>query len=104
MSAFSAAMNALFVDRNMAADAVYMPQGSLPHRTVRVILSQPDDARDYGEARILVDTISIDVRQSEVATPRDGDVYVLRGKPYVQQGEAVEDALQLIWTIGLVPA
>lgn len=104
MTAFSVAMQAIFADPNMATDAVYMPQGSVPHQPVRIMLRRPDDVRDYGEARILVDTISIDVRQSDVPTPRDGDVYVLRGRPYVQQGEAVEDMLQLIWTIGLVPA
>ncbi len=104
MTAFSVAMDAIFADPNMATDAVYMPQGSVPHASVRIMLRRPDDARDYGQARILVDTISIDVRQSEVAAPSNGDVYVLNGKPYVQQGEAVEDPLQLIWTIGLIPA
>jgi hypothetical protein len=104
MSAFSVAMTALFTDRNMATVAVYMPQGSVPHQSVSVIISRPDEARDYGESRILVDTISIDVRQSEVPTPRDCDVYVINGRVYLQQGEAVEDTLQLIWTLGLVPA
>lgn len=104
MTAFSVAMTAIFADPNMAADAVYMPQGSVPHQTVRIILSRPDIERDYGESRILVDTISIDVRQAQVPTPRDGDVYVIGGKPYVQQGEAIEDPLQLIWTMGLIPA
>lgn len=104
MTAFAVAMQAIFADPNMATDAVYMPQGSVPHSPVRVMLRRPDDTRDYNEARILVDTISIDVRQAQVATPRDGDVYVINGRPYTQQGEAVEDALQLIWTIGLIPA
>lgn len=104
MTAFAAAMTAIFTDPNMAADAIYMPQGSVPHQTVRIILSRPDVERSYGESRILVDTISIDVRQVQIATPLEGDVYVISGKPYVQQGEAVEDTLQLIWTIGLVPA
>lgn len=104
MNAFSVAMTAIFADPNMATDAVYMPQGSVPHQTVRVILSRPDAMRDYGESRILVDTISIEVRQTDVGVPRDGDVYVINGRPYVQQGEAMEDALQLVWTIGLIPA
>lgn len=103
MTAFAVAMDAIFADPNMATAAVYMPQGSVPHLSVRVMLRRPDDARDYNEARILVDTISIDVRSSEVATPQSGDVYVINGQSYVQQGEAVEDALQLVWTIGLIP-
>lgn len=102
MTAFAAAMTAIFSDPNMAADAVYMPQGSVPHQTVRIILSRPDLERSYGESRILVDTISIDVRQTQVPRPHVGDVYVIGGKPYQQQGEAVEDPLQLIWTIGLI--
>lgn len=103
MTAFSVAMQAIFADPNMATDAVYMPQGSVPHVAVRVMLRRPDDARDYNEARVLVDTISIDVRQAEVSVPRDGDVYVIKGRAYRQQGEAIEDELQLIWTIGLIP-
>lgn len=103
MNAFAAAMTAIFADPNMAADAVYMPQGSVPHQSVRVILRRPDDVRDYNEARVLVDTISIDVRQEEVTTPRAGDVYVINTRTFKQQGEAVEDELQLIWTIGLIP-
>jgi hypothetical protein len=104
MTAFAVAMDVIFADPNMATDAVYMPQGSVPHQPVRLMLRRPDAFRDYGETRILVDTIYADVRASEVSHPATGDIFVMSNRPYLVQGEPVQDSLQLIWTLGLVPA
>jgi hypothetical protein len=103
MNAFSVAMDAIFADQNMATDATYTPQGSSQGTAVRLILSRPDQRRDYLDSRIVVDTVSADVRIADLASPAEGDVFVVQGVSYEMQGEPMRDPLRLIWTIALVP-
>ena len=103
MSAFSAAVDAIFQDANMAADAIWTPQGGAP-LPVRVIRKAPDELTSFGAARILSDTTIVDVRVSEMPSPKPGDTIIIGADTFTIQGEPKRDRERLIWTLELVPA
>jgi hypothetical protein len=96
---FTAAIDALFADPNLGLDAVYRAGGADPAVRVRVILRRPDRVGEFGETRIVTETLLIDVRVGELADPAEGDTFDIDGDAYVFQGEPVRDAERLIWTI-----
>jgi len=103
MTAFAAAMDAIFMDANMAADATWTPQGGAT-MPVRVIRKAPDEMTTFGAARILSDTTLVDVRVAEMATPKPGDTIIIAPDTFTIQGEPKRDRERLIWTLELVPA
>ena len=103
MTAFAAAIDTLFRDQNIAADAVYTPAGGDP-MTVRVIAKRPDEIVGFGDTPIHAATAIFDVRVSEVATPAEGDTLEVGGDTYVIQGEPVRDRDRLIWSLDTRPA
>ena len=72
MTAFAAALDALFANAHLARDVVYTAEGGMP-ALVRAILRWPDDVTGFGEARIWSETTRLDLRLTEVTTPRPGD-------------------------------
>jgi hypothetical protein len=99
VNAFAAAIDALFSDPNLAGDAVYRADGADPGIPVRAIVRRPDRVGEFGETRIVAETVMIDVRVSEVATPADGHTIEVNGTVYVTEGEPIRDAERLVWTI-----
>lgn len=104
MTAFNAAIDVLFADANLAVDAVYCAGGADPGLPVRVIVRRPDRVGEFGETRIVAETLLIDVRVSEVAAPQAGDIVDVDGSFYVIQGEPSRDAERLVWTSEARPA
>lgn len=100
---FTAAIDALFADPNLGLDAVYRAGGSDPGVPVRVIVRRPDRVGEFGETRIVTETMLIDVRVGEVAAPAEGDTIELDGTVYVIQGEPIRDAERLVGTIEARP-
>lgn len=102
MNAFSAAIDAIFADPHVAADATWLPQagGSL---AIRVILRRPDDVRDFAGGRLVSDTVLADLRVGDVALPVPGDAITIGTDSYVVQGDPQRDAERLVWTVELVP-
>jgi len=103
MNAFAAAMDALFADVNLGLDATWYPAGGAP-QPVRVIRKAPDELTGFGAAQILSDTTLIDVRTSEMPTPKPGDGISIGADNFTIQGEPKRDRDRLIWTVELVPA
>jgi len=102
-SAFASALDALFADAHLARDVVYTAEGGAPS-LVRAILRRPDDVTGFGEARIWSETTRLDLRLTEVATPRPGDRIEIDGEGFLIQGEPVRDRERLVWTVDLRPA
>ncbi|MBK8211476.1 MAG: hypothetical protein IPK78_17535 [Rhodospirillales bacterium] len=98
-SVFSAAIDALFADPNLALDAVYRVGGTDPGLPVRVIVRRPDRVGEFGETRIVAETTVFDVRVSEIAAPGAGDTVEADDTVYTIQGEPTRDAERLVWTI-----
>ena len=103
MTAFAAAVDALFADPNLAREAVYEPADGDPF-PVRVIARRADAIAEFGEARLWSETTRFDVRVSEVAAPRPGDRLAIDDITHIVQGEAVRDRERLVWTIDARPA
>ena len=103
MTAFAAAVDALFADANLACEAVYEPADGDPF-PVRVIARRADAITEFGDARLWSETVRFDVRVSEIAAPRPGDRIVIDGTTYIVQGEPVRDRERLVWTIDTRPA
>lgn len=103
MTAFAAALDALFADTHLARDVVYTAEGGAPS-LVRAILRRPDDVTSFGEARLWSETTRLDLRVTEVAAPRPGDRVEIEDEAYLVQGEPVRDRERLIWTLDLRPA
>ena len=79
MTAFAAAIDALFADPNLAVDALYRAGGADPGIPVRVIVRRPDRIGEFGETRIASETTTFDVRTSEIAEPAEGDTLDVDG-------------------------
>lgn len=104
MSAFSAALGAIYSDPNMAADIIYTPAATGTPATVRAVRSAPDEEVRFGDARMRVATVLYEVRISDLAAPVSGDAIVDDGVSYVVQGSPERDVERLTWTIEAVPA
>jgi hypothetical protein len=103
MNVFAQAIHDLFADPNLAADAVYLPEGGEPV-SVRVIARRPDRVLEFGDARLHAETAVFEVRVSEVPNPRPGDRLDVGGEIFVIQGEPVRDSERLVWTLDTRPA
>jgi hypothetical protein len=101
--AFATAIDALFADANLGRDAVFRAGGAEPGIPVRVILRRPDRIGEFGETRIVTETLLIDARVGDVAAPAEGDMVEVDGTVYVIQGEPIRDAERLVWTIEARP-
>jgi hypothetical protein len=102
MSAFAAAVDALFADPNLGRVATYEPADGDPF-PVRVIARQAHAVTEFGEARLWSETTRFDLRASEVAAPRPADRLVLDGETFVIQGEPQRDRERLVWTLDTRP-
>lgn len=103
MSAFVAALSALFADPNIGRDAVYIVDGGVPV-PVRIVARRADTITDFGDARLWSETTRVDLRVTEVAEPRPGDRIEIEGDAFLIQGEPVRDRERLVWTVDLRPA
>jgi hypothetical protein len=103
MTVFAAAIDALFADTSLGRDGLYRAGGADPAIPVSVIARQPDRVGEFGETRIVAETLLIDVRVSEIAAPADGDTFELDGMVYVTQGEPIRDTERLVWSIEARP-
>jgi hypothetical protein len=103
MSAFAAAVGALFADPNMGRDAVYIADGGAPV-LVRVVARRADAITDFGDARLWSETTRVDLRVAEVQNPLPGDRIEIDAEAFLIQGEPVRDRQRLVWTVDLRPA
>jgi hypothetical protein len=103
MTAFAAAVDVLFSDPNISAAATFIRSGDAA-RDIRVVVSRPDVVQDYSTARVQTDTVSLEIRVSDVAQPRRGDQIIVGGETRVVQGVPVRDRERLVWTVDTAPA
>ncbi len=97
---FMKAINSLF--RHQGTDGFYQKTGSRK-MPVRVIFRQPDPLFELGDRQILVDQYRVDVRVSECASPRRGDVFFIHEKSYSVEEEPRLDQHQLVWILDVLP-
>lgn len=103
MSIFAPAIDDLFADPNLAADAVFLPDGGEPV-PIRVIARRPDRVLEFGGAQIHAETAMLEVRVSEVPDPRPGDRIEIADEAFLIQGVPIRDRERLVWIVDLRPA
>lgn len=103
MSAAQAAIDAIFGDPNMAMAASYLAGGAGPAVPIRVIRRSPDVAQQFGESRLVSETVRLDVRVADVAAPGRGDLILIGAERLVVQGEPMRDVLRLVWRLEAEP-
>lgn len=101
MSPFSAAIDAIFADPNMAAEVLWLPLGVAPGQPVRVVTRSPDTIREFGAAQLSQPGMTLDVRVSEVAEMTTQDRFVIDGVYYQVQGRPQRDRERLTWSVDL---
>lgn len=98
MDAFAAAIDALFADPNIARDALWRAGGEGAGVVVRIITKRPDQAASFGDSRVMLPAILVDVRRSQVATPTTGDTVEIDAEIFEIIATPVTDSLRLVWT------
>lgn len=104
MNAFSAALDRIFGHPDMGTAAVWIAGGTSEERPVRLVRRAPDRITQFGSARILSETLTADIRVSDLPDPRPGDLIVIGTESFAIQGEPIRDRDRLIWTVELMPA
>jgi len=108
MTAFAAAVAALFRDPNLSAAATYQatPDGTPPLPApvaVRVMTRRPDVVEAFGAGRVWTETVTVDLPVAAVASPQPGDRITIAGVSYRIQGEPQRDRERLVWSLDLRP-
>lgn len=98
MSAFSAMVDDLFGDDNIALDAVYTPDGGDPV-DVRVVPSQEDIISGFGPTRVKAEKALFDVRRSELPAPAAGAALEVDEVAYTVKAVRTDDPERLVWTL-----
>ena len=102
MTVFQGAVDATFAA--FGIDAVHTPAGGEP-LLVRLIARRPDTIVGFGETRIHAETVTFEVRASEVANPRPDDQLTVASDTFVIQGEPeLRDPDRLVWSLDTRPA
>jgi hypothetical protein len=101
---FSAALDDLFADPNLARDALWRAGGADPAVPMRVIVRRPDRIGEFGETRIVAGSTVFEIRIAEAPTLAEGDTIEVDGELHVVQGEPMRDAVCLVWTAEARPA
>ncbi|HHH46135.1 MAG TPA: hypothetical protein ENK53_03885 [Thiotrichales bacterium] len=104
MTALPRALASIFANPIMARDATLFPGGAGTGTPLRVIARLPDDVTTFAGARVLSDTLVVDMLVSSAPNLAPGDRIDMDGSSYTVQGEPVRDTERLIWTAELVPA
>ena len=101
MNAFSAAIDRIFADPNMAVDALWLAGGMGPGVAVRVIRKSPDEITPFGAGHILSETTLLEARVADIPTPAPGDLIRIGLEDFLLQGEPKLDRECLIWTLNM---
>ena len=103
MSAFQSAVDVLFTDTNISTPALYQQTGIGAERAIRVMRRSPDRMVEFGAARLLSDTVVLDVRVSDCPELYAGDRFEIASELFVVQGAPRRDRERLVWTVELLP-
>jgi hypothetical protein len=103
MTAFTAALDVLFSDPNLSAPALYQQVGIGPEVAIRVMRRSPDRMVEFGAARLVSDSVVLDVRISDCPELAAGDRLEIGAEIFLVQGTPKRDRERLVWTAELLP-
>lgn len=97
MTAFAAALDALFADQNLSVAAIWRPGGTGAGAPVRVVRLSPDRITSFGESRFVTDAVHLEIRVAEAPTLARGDVIEIFGESFEIIGGPLRDRERLLW-------
>lgn len=100
MTAFTAAIDALFGDPHLSVAATYTPAAGSPV-AVRVIWSKSDEVWHGLQTGLVAPKLVADLRVSDVADPAEDDTIEIGGTTYTVDGAPRRDREGLVWKLGL---
>jgi len=103
MTAFVAALDLLFADPNLSTPALYQQAGIGVEEAIRVMRRSPDRVVELGAARLVSDSVVLDVQVSDCPELAAGDRFEIAGEVFVVQGTPQRDRERLVWTAELLP-
>jgi hypothetical protein len=102
MGAFRAAVDVLFTDPNLAEAALWKAGGIGPGVSVAIIRKMPDATDGFGDTRVVLPTVVMDVRRSDLSTPAEGDLVEIGASTFKVIGTPMIDRLGMVWACELV--
>ncbi|AIF81420.1 hypothetical protein I862_04300 [endosymbiont of Acanthamoeba sp. UWC8] len=99
IKAFNKALNILFI--KFGKSAVYLDKEDNSH-LITVIKRQPDQDLRFGELTVHCSPNLLEVRVSEVFTPKVGEKIVVDDETFTIQAEPEQDRHRLIWRLNVV--
>jgi hypothetical protein len=103
MTAFAIALDLLFADPNLSTPALYQQKGIGTERAIRVIRRSPDRMVEFGAARLVSDSVVLDMRVQDCPDLSSGDRIEIAQEVFVVQGTPRRDRERLVWTVELLP-
>ncbi|PWG16101.1 hypothetical protein DFK10_13735 [Salibaculum griseiflavum] len=97
------ALDALFADRNISVE-IWHSDVEGQFTRARGILRRPDEITEFGAARLVSDTVRLDVRTTEIPTPQPEEQILIADETFLIQGAPRRDRERLVWTLELHPA
>lgn len=97
-TAFTAAIDALFADPHLSETALWKAGGAGPGVAVTVIRKAADAGDSFGDTRVVLPTVILDVRKADVAAPGEGDLVETGSSIFKVIGTPIIDRLDLVWT------
>ena len=103
MTAFHAVLDLLFADPNLSTPALYQQAGVGAEVAIRVMRRSPDRMIEFGAARLVSDSVVLDVRVCDCPELTAGDRFEIAGEIFAVQGTPQRDRERLVWTAELLP-
>ncbi len=103
MTAFAQALDVLFSDPNLSTPALYQQAGIGVEQALRVTRRSPDRMVEFGAARLVSDSMVLDVRITDCPELAAGDRFEIAGEVFIVQGAPQRDRERLVWTAELLP-
>jgi hypothetical protein len=98
MTAFAAAIAAIFADRNIGEAAVWRAGGTGAPVPVRVVRRRADRIASWNDGRFATDSDILEVSTAEVAALAAGDTFEIGAALFEVAAEPLRDAQRLVWT------
>lgn len=102
MEAFRAAIDVLFTNPNLAEAALWKVSGVGPGVSVAIIRKMPDTTDGFGDTRVVLPTVVLDVRKSDISAPAEGDLVEIGASTLKVIGTPMIDRLGMVWTCEMV--
>jgi hypothetical protein len=99
MDPLSFAVDAIFEDALLAEGGTWHPAGGADGTAVRVLRRAPDRIEDWNGARIVVDSVLLEIRVADAPTLGAGDLVVIGDETLEVMAEPRRSPDRTVWQV-----